>query len=252
MIDFFLTEISPLLKNNPSSEKFNALIKRVAGQYDVMVIRRLDLEKSNIRSMKGLNSFVVGNALIDLNLSHNSICSIEALVGLTNLERLDLSFNSIKEIPKGAFNRSCKLQTLRLDGNDQLGEIFSIRRLENIGKTLSRLSFQCIGGIGACQICHLPEYHKVIFQTLPNLVILDYGSVQVAKVFTRYKEIENSIIPLRSSIGSTADGCQKQKNKTLLLPRLNAKNFCSKSILNRGNTNENNGALAKRNEAQRL
>lgn len=60
--------------------------------------------------------------LTELILSHNSVAmsdsDIEILRGYSGIRELDLSYNHIQSLPKGAFHNLTSLETLNLRGNE--------------------------------------------------------------------------------------------------------------------------------------
>jgi len=190
----FLTQVSTCKHGKQSkttAEKrklpsFETLICQASGVYESSIIQWLDLSARGMTCVKNVKKWT---SLIELNLSHNKIRSIESLdvSFMPKLQRLDLSFNEIQEIPDNFFNRDCNLQCLRLEGNSYLVDKKSICSL-GILDSLTRLSFMGIGGADACPLCNRnDEYLQLILEVLPKLVLLDYGSIKVARAYAECK-----------------------------------------------------------------
>jgi hypothetical protein len=179
------------------SSSFETRICQPSGVYESSIVQWLDL---SARGMTCVKKFKTLNwtSLIELNLAHNKIRSIESLdvSFLPKIQRLDLSFNEIQEIPDNFFgsdsdrhNRNCNLQCLRLEGNFHLVDTNSVRHLGLLSNSLTRISFSGIGGADACPLCNRSdEYLQMILEVLPKLVLLDYGSIQVARAYAECRQ----------------------------------------------------------------
>jgi len=200
----FITEPTRTTNRNSYAKEsielngFIALVKRVSGHYDPSAIQILDLSRAQLKLMNCFQ-LLQWNSLISLDLSHNKIRSIEGLQSLSRLERLDLSFNNLKDIPERFIsNSNNNLQSLRLEGNVELKDVECIRRLSIVSGTLTRLAFQRVESRDACPLCQCAEYHALIFEVCPSLITIDEGSVEVTKSFFEYKRTADAANRKRS------------------------------------------------------
>lgn len=154
----------------------SALIKKLSGQYDESVIQRLNFERHGIAEIKNLFNC---KALIDLSLASNDITNISGIEALTELKRLDLSFNKIRTVDSLESNAFCEtLVFLDLRGNkiENIGDIHNLISLV----ALRTLYFRGCEGEDANPCCSHASYPAVVIQTLTLLQILDGAHLKVS------------------------------------------------------------------------
>ena len=117
------------------------LILDNSDQYDVEIIRRLNLSKKNISII--FNSLQSCINLVYLDLSYNLITKIEGFDSLVKLEHLDLSFNQIRLIGiilhGYSFNYRLSIMTLFLfiAFLESLSGLQCLKRLNLIGNEIT-------------------------------------------------------------------------------------------------------------------
>jgi hypothetical protein len=152
----------------------SSIIKRETGQYDSEVIQRLRLERMNITMISNLDFCI---SLIELSLAYNDITTIKNLDALVNLKRLDLSYNKINRID--GLEHVILLEWLDLKGNviDDINNVIDLSPLQS----LKSISFKGIDDDDANPICSHNNYFDMITRTLPSIIILDGGHIDIIK-----------------------------------------------------------------------
>ena len=178
----------------------DAMLKRESGQYDLELIQRLYLEEQFIKIITNTQLLI---GLRDLSLAHNEIVTIQGLSHLTNLHRLDLSYNKIRLVNglEGlhrldwldlSFN---KIESLNdtMDHLRELPKLMSLKLGESVDDKLASISkgngiqIANTGGgaltssvrINSC--CTSKNYPLLVFETLPQLLVLDGALVDLLK-----------------------------------------------------------------------
>ena len=98
------------------------VIQKRAKNFNISTILRLDLSSTSLSAMNS-SDLLLCSSLVSLNLSHNRIETIENIASLTNLERLDLSFNRITTVPLGAFVPTTRTNAVISNEDDEDNEL---------------------------------------------------------------------------------------------------------------------------------
>ncbi|XP_066579392.1 leucine-rich repeat and coiled-coil domain-containing protein 1 [Amia ocellicauda] len=159
----------------PLSEKLRSVnlhcnqISKIEGLAFAWQLRHLDLSSNQITCIEGLGSLA---SLRTLNLSCNLITKIEGLNGLVNLIRLNVSYNHISDLTGLLYlHGTChKLRYLNLQSN----------HVSNMSQLLQcMLGLQCLSELtlgmdgNGNPVCLSPGYREILFQSLPQLMVLD-------------------------------------------------------------------------------
>lgn len=113
-------------------------------------LTELDLSHNEINNLEW-GSFDRANKLIKIHLSHNYLQDVqpEAIMGLTNLEYIDLSYNRIYTIPEFSSNK--KLKSINLEENPiSTYDCFHITRMSSVSLQFSWKDFSSFYGNWHC------------------------------------------------------------------------------------------------------
>lgn len=164
-------------KKLQTRDSVKSIVCKASGLYESSIVMYLDLSNS-MMSSKSLTILKTldWNCLKELNVSHNKIQRVDGdfLLKMPLLQRLNLSFNALESIPTFiSKKRELSLSSLALEGN-RISNVKDIKKLYPLSKCLKRISFQGHGDESACTICTNLNYYRLVKETLPNLIILDY------------------------------------------------------------------------------
>ena len=141
-------------------------IKYATGEYDVEVVRRLQLRNAGLTRIRGLDRCL---QLVSLALPENGISVIQGLENLVALQRLDLSRNRIRVVEGLATLEA--LEFLDLAGNDIAG-IDSVVETLTPNTNLQHVHFRSYDGTATNPCCDEPGYAEKI-RRFPKLQVLD-------------------------------------------------------------------------------
>uniref|UniRef100_A0AAV2JRR0 Leucine-rich repeat and coiled-coil domain-containing protein 1 n=1 Tax=Knipowitschia caucasica TaxID=637954 RepID=A0AAV2JRR0_KNICA len=144
-------------------------IPKIEGFTHAWHLRHLDLSSNSISHIEGLSALT---SLRTLNLSCNLITKVEGLNGLVNLTRLNLSYNQINNLTGLLYlhGPQYKLNHLSLHSN----QLDSIDHLLQCLLGLHTLKEVVLYKDGADNpLCRSPGYREIVFQSLPQLHVLD-------------------------------------------------------------------------------
>ncbi|CAG9134941.1 hypothetical protein JYU34_017581 [Plutella xylostella] len=178
--------------------------------------------------------------LIVLNLSHNRITKIDALLfqDLNNLQFLSLEYNNIARIADGAFSNLKNLHSLSLAHNNivevdssHFSNLYVLNQLFLDGNRITNIdirSFENITklhdlGLSGNQLSEVPEAIK----TLRFLTSLDLGMNRITKVTTSEFEGLDDLYGLRL-VGNKIE--KISKDTFVALPSLQILNLASNNI----------------------
>ncbi|XP_005096664.1 carboxypeptidase N subunit 2 [Aplysia californica] len=134
------------------------------GVFDNMTsLEELNLSKNEISSISP-EVFTDLSHLRSLNLSHNRLAGLEGtLAAIPTLTSLDLSSNSLQELPSGVFRSLTELTFLKLNGNSL--------------KSLYSHSFEGLSNVREfhARDCDLNFVEKNVLAQMTKLVIVDLG-----------------------------------------------------------------------------
>ncbi|OWR45424.1 putative toll [Danaus plexippus plexippus] len=178
--------------------------------------------------------------LIVLNLSHNRITKIDALLfqDLNNLQFLSLEYNNVARIADGAFSYLKNLHSLSLAHNNivevdsnHFSNLYVLNQLFLDGNRITKVdlrSFENITklhdlGLSGNQLSEVPEAIK----TLRFLTALDLGMNRITKVTTNLFEGLDDLFGLRL-VGNKIE--KISKDTFAALPSLQILNLASNNI----------------------
>ena len=165
------------------------MIKRESGQYDLELVQRLYLEDQYIKVISHTEQLV---SLRDLSLARNEITTIQGFSLLTELRRLDLSYNNIRVV-KG-LETLVKLQWMDLSYNKieslndtlehlrELPQLTSLKLGDSVDDKIAKLAGAGAGASDAITpnpCCTNKKYPLAVFESLPQLVVLDGSLVEL-------------------------------------------------------------------------
>ena len=161
-----------------------AVLCKHTGAYDLELVKRLDLSNQNITSLSGIE---LCPNITELNLSSNSILTIEPLAALTQLIRLDVSNNQIQKLIIG-LGTLIELNHLKLENNnitsmDELRVLSQLPKLKNFylqnKKKDSTNETNETKSDSANPICDHPAYTTTLLRYAPDLQVLDGERIQL-------------------------------------------------------------------------
>ena len=161
-----------------------AVLCKHTGAYDLELVKRLDLSNQNITSLSGIE---LCPNITELNLSSNSILTIEPLAALTQLIRLDVSNNQIQKLIVG-LGTLIELNHLKLENNnitsmDELRVLSQLPKLKNFylqnKKKDSTNETNETKSDSANPICDHPAYTTTLLRYAPDLQVLDGERIQL-------------------------------------------------------------------------
>lgn len=159
-------------------------LSTVADLAGMQKLQYLDLSSNGgLRDLSVLSDMVT---LKELYLQHNAVISVEQLSTLTNLEKLDISYNAINTLYK--LNNCAKLRTLNADGNQLIDAdgIKNLGVLESISLNYNRITN--VVALGSC-----PELKEISInnneikdlsplERLLKLEVLDFSYNSVSEI----------------------------------------------------------------------
>ena len=169
----------PNSKKLQTRDSIKCIVCKASGLYESSIVMYLDLSHSMMssKSLTILKTLDL-NCLKELNVSHNKIQRVDGdfLLKMPLIQRLNLSFNALESIPTFISRKKeeSNLSSLALEGN-RISNVKDIKKLYPLSKCLKRISFQGHGDESACAICANLNYYRLVKETLPNLIILDYA-----------------------------------------------------------------------------
>ncbi|KFG58466.1 leucine rich repeat-containing protein [Toxoplasma gondii RUB] len=135
--------------------------------------------------------------LLFLNISNCELTSISAIVSLTSLRHLDISYNSLVKLDN--VNKLRELENLRAVANPisrfQCAFHQDLRDLSGL-ECLKALSFQNVDGTDACPVCRLGDYRARIYYLLPQVAPRSFTSKTETKGIVTAQICPGTGVPL--------------------------------------------------------
>jgi hypothetical protein len=192
------------------------LIKKVTGQYDLSLVQRLNLDNFGLKS---LGNLVRMESLCDASLSRNDITDISPLANLTELRRLNLSDNMLRNLSPLVEEGPGldKLAVLDLSGNHRFESlekvIETLKRLPSLRNLTLKSSNEKGSPVTEYQqdLANPNKYPRLIFEELPDVTILDGSHVMIMKAsMGESASAESGSSKENGSIGEEKEGQQQE------------------------------------------